>query len=349
MHLYVPDRVQPRPPILVAVHYCTGSGPACPTDAFLPSSTECRAQNGVCDVAENCTGSSANCPGDSFAPSTTVCRSSAGVCDVAENCTGTGSVCPANGFQSSTTVCRPAVDACDIDEQCTGSSAPCPPDAVQPDTDSDTVCDPIDNCPNTSNPGQEDSDGDDAGDVCDICNNVLPSFADRRKVIVTKLLTPPGDDRAKIKGRCIPFLETPAIDPESNGIRLVMEDNLGNMPLDATIPGGAYNVATRAGWKTHTFPTGMTAQYKNAGTVVPLVDGITKFKFVLKNGLGITKFNATGKQGSYPLGIGATSVKVTLIADPPNAETGQCCEMLFPGSPGPSCTFLGAGSTLRCK
>src|SRR6266545_4757384 len=27
MHIYVPDRVQARPPILVAVHYCTGSGP----------------------------------------------------------------------------------------------------------------------------------------------------------------------------------------------------------------------------------------------------------------------------------------------------------------------------------
>ena len=28
MHLYVPDRVAARPAILVAVHYCTGSGPA---------------------------------------------------------------------------------------------------------------------------------------------------------------------------------------------------------------------------------------------------------------------------------------------------------------------------------
>ncbi|GLW11070.1 hypothetical protein Misp01_61980 [Microtetraspora sp. NBRC 13810] len=28
MHLYVPDNVAPRPAILVAVHYCTGSGPA---------------------------------------------------------------------------------------------------------------------------------------------------------------------------------------------------------------------------------------------------------------------------------------------------------------------------------
>jgi acetylxylan esterase len=28
MHLYVPDRVRPRPPVLLAVHWCTGSGPA---------------------------------------------------------------------------------------------------------------------------------------------------------------------------------------------------------------------------------------------------------------------------------------------------------------------------------
>jgi hypothetical protein len=330
---------------------CDGSTDNCPANAFLPSSTVCRSAVSVCDVAENCTGSGASCPGDGFAASTTVCRSSAGVCDVAENCTGSSSVCPANGFQSSTTVCRPAVDSCDIDEQCTGSSAPCPVDAVQPDTDSDTFCDPIDNCPNTPNPGQEDTDGDDAGDVCDICNNVLPSFADRRKVIVTKLLTPPGDDRAKIKGRCVPFKETPTIDPAGNGMRLVMQDKNGVFVLDASIPGGAYDTVQRAGWKTHTFPTGMTAQYKNAGTVVPLVAGITKLKFVLKNGVGITKFTATGKNGSYSVSPGEEPIKVTLIADPPIAETGQCCEMLFVQGPAPTpnCVFLGGGSTLKCK
>src|SRR4051812_24466861 len=28
MHVYVPDNVAPRPAIVVAVHYCTGTGPA---------------------------------------------------------------------------------------------------------------------------------------------------------------------------------------------------------------------------------------------------------------------------------------------------------------------------------
>ena len=65
-----------------------------------------------------------------------------------------------------------------------------------------------------------------------------------------------------------------------------------------TFPGGAYSTATKAGWKVKTVPTGMSALYKNAGMVVPLIRGIKKVKYVLKNGLGITKFNAVGKGGS---------------------------------------------------
>jgi hypothetical protein len=37
------------------------------------------------------------------------------------------------------------------------------------DTDSDGVCDDVDNCTAIANPGQEDADGDGVGDVCDNC------------------------------------------------------------------------------------------------------------------------------------------------------------------------------------
>jgi hypothetical protein len=329
---------------------CDGLNDACPTDIFQPSSTVCRSSAGVCDVAENCTGSSANCPGNSFAPSSSVCRSAAGVCDLAENCTGSGAACPTDVFKPSSTVCRSAVGACDIAEQCTGSGAACPADAVSPDTDSDTVCDAIDDCPTIADPAQTDSDNDGDGDACDICTNTLPSFADRAKVTVGRLNTPPGDDTAKIKGRCLPFQEAPAIDPMTNGVRLVMQDSNGGTPMDVTLPGGAYSTVTKAGWKVHSFPTGMTAQYKNAGTVVPLINGIKKLKFVIKSGQGITKFSAVGKNGSYPLVPGDEPVKVTFVADPPYAMNGQCCEMTFPGpAPAPSCAFNGNASTLRCK
>ena len=38
-----------------------------------------------------------------------------------------------------------------------------------PDVDGDGAADDVDNCPNTSNAGQDDADGDGVGDVCDIC------------------------------------------------------------------------------------------------------------------------------------------------------------------------------------
>src|SRR5262249_2099392 len=76
----------------------------CPTDAFLPSSTVCRASAGVCDTAESCTGTGAACPTNAFLPSSTVCRASAGGCDVVESCTGSSASCPSDTLVSGPTL-----------------------------------------------------------------------------------------------------------------------------------------------------------------------------------------------------------------------------------------------------
>jgi hypothetical protein len=106
-----------------------------------PSTFECRASAGVCDVAETCSGTSAACPSD--AKSTDVCRPSVGGCDPAESCNGTSNNCPADLLSPAVTLCRPAADVCDRAEVCTGTSPDCPPDTLQ---DDGTPCTDGDRC-----------------------------------------------------------------------------------------------------------------------------------------------------------------------------------------------------------
>ena len=73
--------------------------------------TVCRAANGVCDAAETCSGSSNACPTDAYLPSTTMCRNRSGnICDVADFCTGTSIVCP-NSYAPQGTDCAYATGA----------------------------------------------------------------------------------------------------------------------------------------------------------------------------------------------------------------------------------------------
>ncbi len=327
---------------------CTGASPDCPVNVLANAAVLCRAAVDACDVPEFCTGLSVDCPSDSILPLNTVCRSAAGVCDEPEFCTGLSTACPPDQFKPGTTVCRSSAAVCDAVEFCTGNGPDCPADANAPDSDGDGICDPADNCPLVANPDQTDTDGDGFGDACDPCTNILPSFADRSKVVVSHLDTPPGDDTIRIRGRCIPFSETPDVSPVDKGLRIVLQDASGNAVFDATIPPGQFESTTRSGWRTHTFPSGLTALYKNAGSVLPLLDGIRKVKLVVRQGLGITKFSVIGKRGDYHLALNPP-VKVTVIVDTPVAATGQCCEMIFANSPpSPTCQLTG-DSTLRCK
>jgi cysteine-rich repeat protein len=98
-----------------------------------PTSTQCRAAAGTCDLAENCDGVGNACPADAVRPSTDECRAATGSCDVSETCDGAGTDCPADAFKASTEVCRADAGACDVPEICSGIDATCPADGFEPD------------------------------------------------------------------------------------------------------------------------------------------------------------------------------------------------------------------------
>ncbi len=332
-----------------AAENCTGVAlQPCPADAVQPNTTVCRPAAGVCDVADNCDGVGTACPAD--VKSTAVCRASAGLCDVAESCDGVGDNCPADAFAPSSTVCRPSAGACDVAENCTGSGASCPADTGLPDTDSDTICDAIDNCDTIANTSQDNNDSDPLGDACDPCTNIAPTAQEKAKLTLTKLLLPTGDDKVTFKGFFTNVPTTPTIDPLTNGMRFLVTDNAGVTDIDVTIPPGAYNNTTKAGWKVNGSGTSWT--YKNAGTVIPLEQGIQKMQLkAITSTPGKYKFGVKGKNADYVVNQAQLPLIGTIVIDVPFAATGQCGEAMFPATfpTKPSCTSTSGGKTVKCK
>jgi len=86
---------------------------------FSDSSTECRADAGVCDVPEYCTGTSADCPDDEFEPEYTPCPD--GLFCTGDNTCDSGGVCQPGDFPCT----EPAFPVCDEEnDECVAAQEP---------------------------------------------------------------------------------------------------------------------------------------------------------------------------------------------------------------------------------
>jgi hypothetical protein len=245
-------------------------------------------------------------------------------------------------LRSAGDVCRGAVGVCDVAESCDGVGATCPVDVGLPDGDGDGVCDAHDVCPLVADPGQEDDDGDGRGNACDPCTNVVPTTTAKAVLKISKLLTPPGDDRLKLKATIAGVPTLPQLDPLVQGLRVILSDAQGDSLIDVRLPGGVYSTGVKAGWK----GGGTGWNYANGGQVLPLLQGITKVSLRGRTSEpGVYSVSITGKNGSYAVPTGGLPVLVTIVMDPPLATTGQCAEIAF----GATACRLATNGSLVCK
>ncbi len=320
---------------------CDGVSNTCPANALAPTTVVCRGSADVCDAPESCDGLNPGCPGDARQPGGTLCRPVAGLCDIAETCSGTSIACPPDHFIPTGVLCRASSSPCDLAESCTGNSGACPADSGLPDSDGDTVCDGLDNCPTNANASQADADGDAMGDACDDCTGPAP--IGKARVTVKRLNTVPGDDALAAKGEmAMSFPFSPALDPLTNGVRFLLRTATATA-ADIMIPGGAYDIVSRIGWKVNGVATRWV--YNNPvglqGIRRVVVSRSTKTP-------GLVKFQVTGKAADFS-GVD-TGLRMTIVLDAPQSASGQCGEVEFPGPlPLPQCSFNGLLSVLRCK
>jgi hypothetical protein len=135
----------------------------------------------------------------------------------------------------------------------------------------------------------------------------------------------------------------------TNGARFLIVDSTGAIPVDVTIPPGAYDPATKTGWKVNGRGTAWT--YKNTGAGVRLVNGITTVQIQRSSRPGKYQTLVMGKNGSYPVNTANLPLVGTIVIDAPFAATGQCGEAQFSATPPGKrrCVAAGGGKTVRCK
>lgn len=246
-------------------------------------------------------------------------------CDDGNACT-TGDVCTAGVCAGPGTTCGDGVvdgacgEVCD-DGAGNGTNQCCSASCTVVDNDADTLCDRDDPCTNGA-------------------------LATKHKLTAVKITAPPGNDKLSLKGQATISL-SPPLDLVMNGVRVLVVGATGTDVVDATIPGGAYNSATRTGWRVNGANTSWT--WKGPGTTT---EGIVKVGVKLKPSIpGFVKFKVSGKNGTYTVTSPDLPVTGILVLDPPAATTGQCIEARFPATPPakPSCTLQSGGATLKCK
>jgi len=307
---------------------CSGTHPACPTDAFAPAGGVCRAAAGVCDVGEVCSGSAGACPSDMFAVAGTACPPDGFVC-TADVCNGAGAC--THPAANAGAICRAASGTCDLAEACDGVSPACPADTGAADADADGTCDAEDACTNVA--GAQDF----------LAAGPKPVLKLSR--VGADPLT--GNDVLTLKGAfwLPPGATFADVEPLADGARVVLRSAGGAVRADGLLPAGAYTGAGTAGWALNASATTWTFRDGRPGTP----SGIAKLSLVHRapRTPGQVLVRASARRGAFGVMPGDEPLEaIVTLGGAAEAAAGLCGESAFAPA---QCRWNSADTTVSCR
>jgi hypothetical protein len=181
-----------------------------------------------------------------------------------------------------------------------------------PDADGDGYPDAADSCPDVANPDQRDADGDFVGDACEDADGGCAATVAPATLTLVRLAAPDGDEGVVWKGTLAPLAGD--IDPVATGVRVTLEDAAAQPLLDAIISGGAFDRATKTGWKA-------TAK---SWTWIGAVGGLAKVKLIAK-APGALRVVVIGKAAAL-VPAPALPLRARVVLD---GASGRCGETQF--------------------
>jgi hypothetical protein len=157
---------------------------------------------------------------------------------------------------------------------------------------------------------------------------------------IRRLATPGGDDLLALRAEGV--LPDSALDPVATGVGLVIAEAPGARLLDLSVPGGAYDRATRVGWKTSA--AGVWRYVNRSAAPAAGIVAVT-IRDLSRRMPGLIQLTVRGRRGSYAVVPGNLPLTGLVVLDPPTAPTGQCVEATFT-APASTCTT--DGRSVRC-
>ncbi|MDX2166474.1 MAG: hypothetical protein SF182_05400 [Deltaproteobacteria bacterium] len=128
------------------------------------------------------------------------------------------------------------------------------------------------------------------------------------------------------------------VDPLATGLRLRLRDATG-ATLDVDVPAGAYQAATRSGWRVRT--RGARTTWRFRGAAGPMGESVR----VLRAVDGTLHVAITGARGALHLASVALPLTARVDLAPP-AQAGACGAMVLDAT---HCRWSSAGATLSCR
>ncbi len=235
------------------------------------------------------------------------------VCDDGNTADGDCCTSACDAVAPSGTICRPSTHGCDAAETCYGGGGPCPPDSGSSDFDGDGRCNGADPC--------------EGGAV-----------ATRARLATATHDATAGDDRLKLKGT-FTFPYSPVFNPVADGARVAIYDGADQPLADVTVPGGAYNPLTRAGWKVSA--NGYKFRWKSPTPAGGLLTGVALAG--VPGPSGEVRFRIKGKQGTWASAPVALPLSAVVALDPAQPLL-DCGQATFA-----TCTLDGATASVSCR
>jgi hypothetical protein len=129
----------------------------------------------------------------------------------------------------------------------------------------------------------------------------------------------------------------------SSGLGVTLTDGARRVVVDARLPAGTYEKATRRGWRLH--DAGLLWRYVDEHRSPPGGIRRAQLDYLGKDEAGrmVVAVLVKGNGVSYATGL-PLEATVALEDDP-----GPCFRATFASAPGPHCRHTAAGATIRCR